>query len=281
MAVIGIDTAGRLGGVGVVSAGRLLGATVLGVEEGHSQNLLPALESLMERLDLTPAAVDGIAVAIGPGSFTGLRIGVAVAKALGYAWGVPVKGVSTLLATAWPLAGVPGVICASLDARKEHVFSATYAGERLGELAAGAVGGALEAGERHDSAVSPAGRGPEPGGAPAGGFASGGAAPLLPAEAVIDPEERRSIEEVAGALQRAAASGKKVYLVGDGAPLLYERLREAGAVTVPLQGEGLRAAHVAHIGEMELSRGAADDLFALSPNYLRRSEAERRWKQSR
>src|SRR5690606_18312506 len=194
MAVIGIDTAGRLGGVGVVSAGRLLGATVLGVEEGHSQNLLPALESLMERLDLTPAAVDGIAVAIGPGSFTGLRIGVAVAKALGYAWGVPVKGVSTLLATAWPLAGVPGVICASLDARKEHVFSATYAGERLGELARGAVGGALEAGERHDSAVSPAGRGPEPGGAPAGGFASGGAAPLLPAEAVIDPEERRSIE---------------------------------------------------------------------------------------
>src|SRR5690606_33596794 len=84
-------------------------------------------------------------------------------------------------------------------------------------------------------------------GAPGGGVASGGAAPLRTAEAVIDPEERRSIEEVGGALQRAAASGKKVYLVGDGAPLPYERLREAGAVTVPLQGEGLRAAHVAHI----------------------------------
>ncbi len=132
MIVLGLDTAGRLGGIGIVSEGRLLGASVLGVQEGHSQNLLPATQSLMKSLGLGPADVDGIAVAIGPGSYTGLRIGVAVAKALGYAWGVPVRGVSTLLATVWPLAGVAGMVCACLDARKEHVYSATFSGRQLG-----------------------------------------------------------------------------------------------------------------------------------------------------
>src|SRR5690606_19654596 len=246
MAVIGIDTAGRLGGVGVVSAGRLLGATVLGVEEGHSQNLLPALESLMERLDPTPAAVDGIAVAIGPGSYTGLRIGVAVAKALGYAWGVPVRGVSTLLATAWPLAGVAGMVCACLDARKEHVYSATFSGRQLGF-----------AGE------------------------------ALSTQATVTPQDRRSVIDVAKEVQGYLANGMDVYLVGDGVRVVLDEVRRTmdgggegpNVIVPPLLGEAARAAHVAHIGELELSRGQSDDLFELSPNYLRRSEAERRWRQ--
>ena len=66
MTVIGIDTAGRLGGVAIVSDGRLLGSKTLGVEEGHSQNLLPSLEGLMEDLSLGAGDIGGIAVAIGP-----------------------------------------------------------------------------------------------------------------------------------------------------------------------------------------------------------------------
>lgn len=266
MTVIGIDTASRLGGVGIVSGGRLLGAEVLGVEEGHSQNVLPALQGLMKTLGLGPVDVSGIAVAVGPGSYTGLRIGVAVAKGLAYAWGVPVRGVSTLLATAWPLAGVRGVVCASLDARKEHVFCALYAGRRLGEPALPGVGGKGEAGPRIEEGV------------PVGSVAH---------EAVVAPEERRSVAEALHAVEEALSKGDDVYLVGDGAPLLHTRWLEtrgeshgpARVVTVPLQGDGLRAAYVAHIGELELGLGVADDLFELSPNYLRRSEAERRWSQ--
>jgi len=293
--VIGIDTAGRLGGIGIVSEGRLLGAEVLGVEEGHSQNVLPALESLMRALGLGPGAIDGIAVSIGPGSYTGLRIGVAVAKGLAYAWGVPVRGVSTLLATAWPLGGVRGVICASLDARKEHVFSAIFRGPRLGSSEV--EGEAAIDGRGTDSAKRRA---------------------LVP-EAVVAVEDRRSVEEVVEEIKAFLGAGEDVYLVGDGAPIVHRRLvesltgssaqdrqerpeekgeesseksvwslrreyglagRGARAVLVPLQGDGLRAAHVAHIGEIELSGGAADDPFELSPNYLRRSEAERRWRQS-
>lgn len=251
MTVVGIDTAGRLGGIGIVSHGRLLGAQALGVEEGHSQNLLPSLEALMQALRLGPGDISGVAVAVGPGSYTGLRIGVAVAKGLAYAWGVPVRGVSTLLATAWPLCGVRGVVCASLDARKDHVFSATFAGRRLGETP-----------DTPDTPLS---------------------------EALIAPEDRRSVEQLTAEIEQHLAHGDDVYLVGDGASLVYAKIVDAQGVSrrgdgprivvSPLQGEAQRAAHVAHIGEIELMRGRADDLFELSPNYLRRSEAERRWRQ--
>lgn len=269
MTVIGIDTASRLGGVAVVSDGRLLGAHTLGVEEGHSENLLPCLQGLMHSLGLAADDVQGIAVAIGPGSYTGLRIGVAVAKGLGYAWNVPVRGVSTLLALAWALKGADGVICASLDARKGHVFSAMYSGRSLADAT--------------------------------GGFS----------EALLDSEDRRGVEQVAEAIHDRLAQGDDVYLVGDGAPAVREAVeRSSGTpapavsavspengpdgqrgerrkpsdgprvIVVPLWGEAMRAASVAHIGEIEFSRGEKDDLFALSPNYLRRSEAERRWRQS-
>ena len=170
---------------------------------------------------------------------------MAVAKGLGYAWGVPVRGVSTLLATAWALSGVSGVVCACLDARKEHVFSAAFSGRRLGEPAE--------------------------------------------TDALIQPEARRSVEEVVNEIAGHISRGDDVYLVGDGAPVVHRGImgslgpgpRQDGprVVVSPLLGEAMRAASVAHIGGIEFANGKRDDLFELSPNYLRRSEAERRWRQ--
>lgn len=240
MAVIGIDTASRVGGVALVEKGRLLGAQVLGIEAIHSERILPALEGLMEAGDISPERVEGIAVTAGPGSFTGLRIGLAVAKALGYAWRVPVRGVSTLAATAWSLRGVDGVLCAALDARRESVYCAFYDGRALAD--------------RED-----------------------------PAFARIGEERRAGIAEIVERARAMRREGRSVYLVGDGAAAIVQSASSSGSEALfgclPMDGEAQRPASVAHLGEIELSQGKSDDLFDLVPNYLRLSEAERKWRQ--
>lgn len=239
MIVIGIDTACRVGGVAVVQAGRLLGGELFGLEAGHSERLLPALERLLDALQLQPDQIDGIAVCLGPGSFTGLRIGLAAAKGLAYAWELPLVGVSTLKASAWTFKGVDAMICASLDARRESVYRAWYDGRTL------------------------AGSGPAP------------------------PEERVGVDAVAQEAAEAWAAGRQVILVGDGAPAVMSAIEarrgrgEAAAAVAmaPFGAEVQRPANVACIGAEELKLGRRDDPFSIVPNYLRRSEAERRWLQ--
>ena len=92
----------------------------------HSRTLMKMAEDLLCNCDLTPQDVDAVACAAGPGSFTGVRIGVAAAK--GFAWGreLPCFGVSTLEAMARSVAVQDGIICAAMDARKSQVYTATF-----------------------------------------------------------------------------------------------------------------------------------------------------------
>ena len=92
----------------------------------HSQTLLPLAEDLLKNCGLTMADMDLIAVAEGPGSFTGLRIGVAAAK--GLAWGaeLPCAGCSTLESMAWNLSGFEGEVCVAMDARRKQVYNARF-----------------------------------------------------------------------------------------------------------------------------------------------------------
>ena len=95
----------------------------------HSQTLLPMTEELLAHCGLTVADLDLIAVAAGPGSFTGLRIGVATAKGLAWAAQLPCAGCSTLEAMAWNLAGLDGELCAAMDARRHQVYHARLRAE--------------------------------------------------------------------------------------------------------------------------------------------------------
>lgn len=95
----------------------------------HSQTLLPMTEELLAHCGLTVADLDLIAVAAGPGSFTGLRIGVATAKGLAWAAQLPCAGCSTLEAMAWNLAGLDGELCAAMDARRHQVYNARFRAE--------------------------------------------------------------------------------------------------------------------------------------------------------
>lgn len=104
----------------------LLGQTYLHTGLTHSQTLLPMAADLLEQCGLKPQDLDLIAVAAGPGSFTGLRIGVAAAKGLAWAAELPCAGCSTLEAMAWSLAGFQGEVCAAMDARRHQIYNARF-----------------------------------------------------------------------------------------------------------------------------------------------------------
>lgn len=92
----------------------------------HSRTLLPMAEQLISNVGLTPKELDGFAVASGPGSFTGIRIGVATVKGLAMGTGLPCVGVSTLEAMAWNLTGMTGTVSCVMDARAGQVYNARF-----------------------------------------------------------------------------------------------------------------------------------------------------------
>jgi tRNA threonylcarbamoyladenosine biosynthesis protein TsaB len=98
------------------------------MERGHAEALLPLIERVMAFVEGGFASLDRVAVTVGPGSFTGLRVGIAAARAIGLACKVPVTGVSTLAALAAPLIleQKPGLVVAAIDARRGNVFFAAF-----------------------------------------------------------------------------------------------------------------------------------------------------------
>ncbi len=92
----------------------------------HSVTLLPMAEELLKRAGVSEKEIDVFAVAAGPGSFTGVRIGVSACKGLAWALDKPCAKVSTLEAMAWSAAALPGILCPVMDARREQVYNALF-----------------------------------------------------------------------------------------------------------------------------------------------------------
>lgn len=138
MKVIGIDTATATASAALVQEGRLLleevrpGHTKFGPlspitnRPNHAEIVLPLLDELLKKAGLALSEISAIAVSIGPGSFTGLRIGLSTVKGLAYGWKIPVVGVSTLLAIAARVTDWDGLICPFLDARKKEAYAALF-----------------------------------------------------------------------------------------------------------------------------------------------------------
>jgi len=130
MKVLGIDTSTSCGAVGLIDGGEVLSDTLLNIPVTHSERLLGAIEFVLGEARCPIGDVDGWAISLGPGSFTGLRIGVSTVKGLAFATGKPVAGVSTLDALACQVSPTSYLICPILDARKKEVYTAFY---RYGE----------------------------------------------------------------------------------------------------------------------------------------------------
>jgi tRNA threonylcarbamoyladenosine biosynthesis protein TsaB len=130
MKVLGIDTSTSCGSVGLIDNGEVISDYLLNVPATHSQRLLGAIELVLSEAGCPIENLDGWAIALGPGSFTGLRIGVSTVKGLAFATGKPVAGVSTLDVLASQIAPTPYLICPVLDARKKEVYTAFYRFEK-------------------------------------------------------------------------------------------------------------------------------------------------------
>jgi tRNA threonylcarbamoyladenosine biosynthesis protein TsaB len=126
MKILGIDTSTSCGGVGLMDDGEVIADYLLNVPVTHSERLLGAIELVLREARCPIENLDGWAISLGPGSFTGLRIGVSTVKGLAFATGKPVAGVSTLDALASQIAPTSYLICPILDARKKEVYTAFY-----------------------------------------------------------------------------------------------------------------------------------------------------------
>lgn len=130
MSILAIDTATQVSSVAVASADKLAAELTMQAKLTHSETLMPHIKEVLRMANVRKEQLEGIAVSIGPGSFTGLRIGLAAAKAMAYALDLPIVGVSTLKALAYHYP-VPGIrIVSLLDAQKGNAYREIYEWEK-------------------------------------------------------------------------------------------------------------------------------------------------------
>jgi len=237
MRILGLDTAGSTASAALVKDGRVIAAESYdrvnshpnrcGIQPkgNHAEIILPLVQSVLNRSRIDLVELTGIALSIGPGSFTGLRIALATVKGIAYDTGLPVVGISTLHANAARVTN-EGMICSLLDARKHEVYAALF--QRRGESLR-----------------------------------------RLSEDTVI------SISCAIELLRSASATNATI--IGDGAKAYENPLRAAlGAGVRISNGDeyGSLAAQVATLSLGRFAAGTTDDLGALTPAYLRPSEAQ-------
>ena len=225
MLILAFETTAKAGSVALLDEKKLLGESYQNTGLTHSQTLMVMAEDLLKQCGKSVSDVTAVAVAEGPGSFTGVRIGVAAAK--GFAWGgeLPCYGVSTLEAMAETLGVYEGHVCACMDARRNQVYNALFLADS----------GKLER--------------------------------MSDDRAIALVELKTELEHIDG----------PIFLVGDGAALTYQILSGEipNLILPPEHRMHQRASGVAIVAARQIAAGEAGDANALTPNYLRLSQAER------
>jgi len=230
MPILAIETATLVSSVALATADTLLAEITLQTKKTHSELLMPHIAKIIEMAGVKKTDIKAIAVSIGPGSFTGLRIGLSTAKALAYALNIPVVAVPTLAAMAYGCP-VPGAILAPiLDAQKGNVYQALFEWKK-GELKE-----------------------------------------LMPATVV-------GIDQ---ALETLTQYSQPAVLLGESAVMYREKIQTIEKNLVLAEPHMIiqRASSVAGLGHKLLKKGLAQDVMALEPVYIRRSEAEVLWERS-
>lgn len=227
MLILAVESSAGPASVAVLEDGKLLGESFVNTKQTHSQTLLPMVRELLRSLHKDCAEIDLFAVSNGPGSFTGVRIGVACVKGLAFPNNTPCCGVSTLEAIAINGRAFEGsVLCAAMDARRNQVYNALF------EVKNGTLCRLTE-----DRAVS--------------------------------------VESLA---KECAPYGDRLLLLGDGAAICYEAMKDFGARLAPEELRYQRASSVAIAACEHAAQGKQESPAELMPVYLRPSQAERELK---
>ena len=129
MKILAIDTSSAVASAAILEDGKLIAEYILNNKKTHSQKIMPMIDEIIKDSDLTINDIDVFAAAYGPGSFTGLRIGVATAKALAHAVNKPLVEVSTLEGIAYNAVYSDLLLCPIMDARRNQVYNAVYKSE--------------------------------------------------------------------------------------------------------------------------------------------------------
>lgn len=238
MKILALDSSGLVASVAVTENGVLTAEYTVNYKKTHSQTLLPMLQTIREMLEMDLDTVDAIAIAAGPGSFTGLRIGSATAKGLGLALEKPMIEVSTLAGLAYNLWGSDKLICPIMDARRGQVYTGVYTFQKTEEAALGEQS-------------------------------------FLYRMKTVLSDRAVDIEGLIGQLNDL---GKEVIFLGDGVPVFWERIVNLSKVPctyAPAHLSRQRAAAIAALGEQYYTEGRIISADKHQPEYLRLSQAER------
>ena len=225
MLTLAFETSAKAASVALTENGKLLGESYQNTGLTHSQTLMVMAEDLLKQCGKTVSDLTAVAVAEGPGSFTGVRIGVAAAKGMSWGAGIPCYGVSTLEAMAVSLGAYEGYVCGCMDARRSQVYNALFLVDH-GEI------------QR-----------------------------ISEDRAIALADLKTELEHIDG----------PIFLVGDGSNLTHKTLAGeiSNLVLPPEHRMHQRAVGVALLAEQKQTAGETGDGNALSPNYLRLSQAER------
>ena len=238
MRVLAIDSSGLTSTVAVVEETQTVAEYTINYKKTHSQTLLPMIDEVVKMTELDLGTIDAIAVAGGPGSFTGLRIGSATAKGLGLALNKPLIHVPTVDGLAYNVFGCEDIICPIMDARRNQVYTGIYTFSK-------------KAGEKEGRNL------------------------VEPVFQVIKMQMAVSIEELAERLNRYR---RPVVFLGDGVPVYENVLAEKLTVPysfAPAYMNRQRAAVVGTLAIQYYKSGKFETAEEHRPDYLRVSQAER------
>ena len=238
MRILAIDSSGLTASVAIVEEEVTIAEYTVNYKKTHSQTLLPMIDEMVKMTETDLDTIDAIAVAGGPGSFTGLRIGSATAKGLGLALDKPLIHIPTVDGLAYNVYGCEDLICPIMDARRNQVYTGMYTFS-------------WKAGEKENQCLRE------------------------PVFQVMKMQMAISVEEL---IRRLNNYGRRVVFVGDGVPVYKNILAEGLKVPytfAPAYMNRQRAAVVGTLGIKYYKAGKIETAMEHQPEYLRVSQAER------